>query len=104
MDKEKQVEIKRVNAISAGKISALLGAFSGFILGIVVSFLLYKLGNLPELQQAAGVSALSATQMIVLPFQYLLILGIFCGLSGLVLAWVYNFVAKYSGGLMIELK
>jgi len=98
------VEVKKVNALSVGKISALLGAFTGFLMGVIFSILLRSLSNNAQLQQAAGISALSTNQLIILPFQYLLILGLICGLSGLLLAWVYNLIAKYSGGLKIELK
>jgi tetrahydromethanopterin S-methyltransferase subunit C len=104
MDKGKMAEVKKVNALSAGKISALLGAFTGFVLGVVLSIILRSLSNNSQLQQATGISALSTNQLIILPFQYLLILGLICGLSGLLLAWVYNLIAKYSGGLKIELK
>jgi ABC-type antimicrobial peptide transport system permease subunit len=103
MDKGKEMEVKRLGVLSTGKILALLGAFGGFLLGIVLSFVLYKAGQVPGFEQTSGMAPFSTGQLIVLPFQYLLIFGILAGLLGLLFAWFYNVIAK-SGGLKIELK
>jgi hypothetical protein len=103
MDKGKGMEVKRLGVLSTGKISALLGAFGGLLLGIVLSFILYKAGQAPGFEQASGMAPFSTGQLIALPFQYLLIFGVLAGLTGLLFAWFYNVIAK-SGGLKIELK
>jgi hypothetical protein len=100
---KKHFEIKSLNVLSIGKVFALLGAFTGFIFGIIVSFLMYKLSSNPVVQQMQGFAAVTWKQLIGLPFWYLLILGVFFGLASMIFALIYNQIAK-TGGLKFNIK
>jgi len=100
---KRHFEIKKINVLSAGKVFALLGAFAGFIFGILVSILMYKLSNNPTIQQMQGFAAVTWKQLVGLPFWYLLIFGLLLGLGSMLLALIYNLIAK-SGGLKFSVK
>lgn len=101
MDKSKQLEVKRVGVLSVGKVCALLGAFFGFVFGVLLSILLHRAAKLPQFQET-GLQILNIWQLIVLPFYYLLFFGIFCGVVGILFALVYNLIAR-SGGLKFSI-
>lgn len=96
-------EVKKVNVLSVGKISALLGAFTGFVLGVVSDIIILWASKNSTLQ-SIGYSAPTTSNLIISPFYLLLVMCIFSGIAGLLFALVYNLIAKYSGGLKIELK
>lgn len=99
----KHIEIKKLDVLSVGKVFALLGAFAGFLFGIIISCFLYKISTMPNVQQLTGLTQVTTTQLIGLPFWYLLIAGIIWGLVAMVFALVYNLIAK-SGGLKLAVK
>lgn len=80
--------IKKVNAFSAAKIFGILGLVNGIIL-----YLVLKLTN------DATAAALSITDMLLL----ILLQGITWFVASFVIALVYNLLAKYMGGVRLEL-
>jgi len=99
----KHFEVKKLDVLSVGKVFALLGAFAGFIFGIVISFLMYKLSSSPLIQEMPGFTAITWKQMIGLPFWYLLIFGVLWGVASMIFALIYNQIAR-TGGLKFSAK
>lgn len=99
----KHLEVKKLDVLSVGKVFALLGAFAGFVFGLVVSFLMYKLSNSAIVQQIPDFTAVGWKQLIGLPFWYLLIFGLIFGLVSMIFALVYNQIAR-TGGLKFSAK
>lgn len=97
MNKKGVLEVKKLDVLSVGKVCALLGAFFGFVFGILIALMLNSFGNMPELQETMAMSPLSTGQLFILPFQYLLIMGILSGISGLLCSLVYNMIARTGG-------
>ncbi len=85
--------LKRVGVVSAARISGVLAAIFGLILGIVCAFIGGGLGSL-------GVVPVWLVNLIGLPIIYGLV-GI---IGGALYAALYNLVAGLIGGIEIELE
>ncbi|HUP40439.1 MAG TPA: hypothetical protein VM115_09995 [Vicinamibacterales bacterium] len=93
--------IKRIGPLSVAKLSAVLYAVMGLILGGVFSLVGLAGGFASETEGAAGIGAmLGVAAIIVFP--------IFYGLMGFVLtlfaAWLYNFAAGFVGGVEVDIQ
>lgn len=98
------VEIRKIEALSLAKIIALVWMFLGLILGIGVGLISFVFGNvlggitialLPWKGVWLGVSG-----FLLMP----LLLGIIGFCIGLLVAWFYNLLAWWIGGIRIELE
>jgi len=101
---KKTVEINSFKVLSVGKVFALLGAVAGFVLGLLMSVMMYQISNNPMFQQLEGFEQVTSTQLIAVPFWYLVLFGILWGLISMLFALVYNFIAKKSGGIKLAIK
>jgi hypothetical protein len=95
--------IRRVNPISAGKIGGALGAGLGLIVGACVSlFMLVAGGAMAASDEHAGGAFrgmfLGVGAIVVLPIFY----GVMMFVYGLIVAALYNFAAKFTGGLELD--
>jgi hypothetical protein len=93
--------IQRVDPISAMKVFAVLYAVIGLVAGAFFS-LLGMAGMMTQASQdlPAGFGLIfGAAAIIVLPIVYA-ILG---AIGGLIMAAIYNLVARYTGGIQIQL-
>ena len=111
-------EIKRIDAISAGKIVGALMAIIGFFIGLVITFvsvIFSAIGPtlLTQFSQLSQVSGQSIPTMEMFPLFSLLgmvaivafpvMYGILGFIYGAVGAAAYNFIAARTGGVKIEL-
>jgi hypothetical protein len=89
--------LKRIDPLSAGKISALINLIFGLIIGVMYGVFAIIFG---ALSGHAGITFISAgvALMIGAPIFYGL-LGLIMGLLGAV---IYNFIASRFGGLEVE--
>lgn len=101
------MEIKKIGAMSLAKILAMIGIIWGFVLGVIVSILYYRLaatGNAEQLvalmPQAPAMAGLFKFGFIVFPIYY----GVIAFVSGLIVALLYNWIAKWLGGINLEIK
>lgn len=98
-------KLKKIKPLSAAKISTLILAFFGLILGIVYSAIGIMINRLPtEVLTAQGLESGSIilfkpVMILIMPILYAIIGFI----SGLVGAWIYNLAARWVGGIEIEL-
>jgi len=96
----KQSEIKKIGILSLGKIGAVVSFLFGIILSIFLAIMQKVTVNLPTMQQLAQqLNQMTTSTLLILPFWYAFI-GF---LWGIVIAAVYNIVAKYIGGVKINL-
>ena len=92
------VIIKRIGVVSAGKILGLLYALMGLIFGTIVS-LISLIGGVLFLKGAASVSAIFGIGAIIyFPIMY----GIMGFISGVIMAFLYNLIAGWIGGIEVE--
>ena len=95
--------IHKINILSLAKIYSLLMAIMGFIVGLLFSLLrimapsLYTNSSLG--MPALAYSSLGLMSLIFFPVIY----GIMGFIIGALTAVLYNFVAKFVGGLEIEI-
>ena len=93
--------IQRVDPISAMKVCAVLYAAIGLVAGAIFSLIgmagLMSRAN-PDLPAAFGL-IFGAAAIIVLPICYAFIGAI----GGLIMSAIYNLVARYTGGIQIQL-
>jgi hypothetical protein len=95
--------IRRVNPISAGKIGGALGALMGLIIGACVSVVMLIAGSAIAADPDASGGALRGMffgvgAIIVLPIFY----GVIMFIYGLIMGALYNFAAKWTGGLEVD--
>lgn len=95
--------IKRVNPISAGKIGGALGALLGVIIGACISLVMLVFGSAIAASSDRPNGAffgmfMGVGAIIVLPIVY----GAFMFVYALIVAALYNFAAKWTGGLEVD--
>jgi len=96
------MELKKIGILSAAKIAGLLGVIYGLISGILVSFIYSKSDLLASLgtQLPTTITTLGYKSIIVLP----VLNGIIYFIAGIVLAFIYNILASWVGGVKLEFK
>jgi len=97
--------IRRVNPMSAAKVSGALGVLLGLVIGACISLIALAAGAsmAASSDEGAGLGAFGgmlfgAGAIIVLPIFY----GVFMFVMGAVQAALYNFAAKWTGGLEVD--
>ena len=100
--------VRRVGALSLGKVLGAVYALLKLIIGaffalfsVLGSLLGVAVGGLDTQGSKAGFGVLFGVGSIIfLPIFY----GILGFIGGLITAWIYNLVARFAGGLEIELE
>lgn len=92
----KQVQVRRIGAVSAAKMMGVLYGLLGLIFGLFISLIALASGGV--MQESTGSPIFGVMAIIALPLLY----GALGALSGLLMAALYNLVAKYIGGVKIE--
>jgi hypothetical protein len=94
--------IKRISPMSCAKVSGLLYAVIGFVVGACVTLLMMTIGSFIPQEEApmAGVFGMmfSAGAIVILPIFY----GVLGFISGAIVAFAYNLIASWAGGIEIE--
>lgn len=97
-------EIKKVGIFSFAKIEAALGAIIGFILGLiwaVIGATLFGVADMAGAVMPRGFGLLfGVAAIIILPIIYAVIGFI----AGIIVAFLYNVIAGWIGGIEIELE
>jgi len=96
--------IRRVNPMSAGKISGVVGVMIGLIIGACLSLIGMVAGSVasaaPDAPEGGAFVAMlfGAGAIVVLPIVY----GVFMFVVGLIYAAIFNLSSKWVGGLEVE--
>ena len=93
-------KIKRIEVKSLVKLLAVIYSVIGFLAGIVFCIVSFFDPALLEPQAGDAAGAVGLAAIVVFPLLYGLI-GI---VSGLLLAWTYNWAVRFVGGLEISLE
>jgi hypothetical protein len=91
--------IKRVAPLQLGKISGLVYAILGLLI-CPIFLLAFVFAPAAQAQQRVGVMALGAGFALFLPVLY----GIAGFVGGVVSAFIYNIIAKWIGGIEVEVE
>ena len=91
--KGKKVELKNIDAMSFAKVMTIISAILGLVVGIIFAIISFGFSYMGMMYGGYG-----ALSIVVFPILYA-ILGF---LFGLVSALLYNIVAKWVGGVKIE--
>lgn len=93
--------LKRIGVLSCGKMEGGLGALMGLILGAIFS-LMSLVGAMAGMASGENEAAFGflfgVGAIIILPIVY----GIFGFIGGLLVAFLYNLVAKFAGGIELH--
>ncbi len=93
-------KLTKVGVLSLGKVMGFLYGLIGLIFGVISAFFVV-VGQVVSQAEGGGVSIIVATILVVvLPAFY----GAVGFLFGLLSAWLYNLVARFIGGLEIEIE
>jgi hypothetical protein len=96
--------IKRISPMSCAKVSGLLYAVIGLLIGACLTLFITTLGSLipQEEQQMSGFVGMlfGAGAIVILPIFY----GVLGFVGGAIIAFVYNFIAGWTGGIEIEVQ
>ena len=90
------VIIKRIGVGSTGKVFGGLYALLGFIFGLIISLISLIGGSLGGMGGASAIFGLGA--IITIPIMY----GIMGFISGAIMAFLYNLIAGWIGGIEVE--
>ena len=93
------MELKKINTWSLGKIGAILGFIFGVIWAIILLIAQAIILRIPALESAQTLTQIPPISMVILPFYYAITFFIL----GVLVAFLYNFFAKYVGGIKFEL-
>ena len=94
-------ELKKIGVLSLAKIAGLFGVIYGLLSGILVAVAYSKVSEMPELAAQLGiVSQWGYYSIIIFPILNAVIYFI----VGILLALIYNLLAKYIGGVQLEFK
>jgi hypothetical protein len=91
--------LRSIDVWSCAKVTALLYGCLGLL--VIPMMLIAITANATSTQ---GFGASGATALILLSLFAPVIYGLLGFLSGAVAAWLYNVIAKYAGGISIELQ
>ncbi len=99
---EKYHEVKSIDLLSLAKIQGLIGAAIGVLVGVVFFFMaLFFSFFMPAVNEAKMLGiGMGFASIIFFPLFY----GIAGFLGGLITALIYNLVAKWIGGIKVQLK
>ncbi len=93
--------IKRIGPLSFAKLSAVLYAIMGLVVGGIFSLVALAGGFASETEGAAGIGAMIGVGAVI-------VAPIFYGLMGfvitLVTAWLYNLAAGIVGGVEVDIQ
>ena len=97
--------VKRISPMSCAKVSGLLYAVIGLVVGACISLVMMSLGSMiPDEEAHMAGAALgmffSAGAIIILPIFY----GVLGFIGGAIVAFAYNLVAGWAGGLELEVQ
>jgi hypothetical protein len=89
-------KIRKIGILSVARISAITSA----VIGIFIGLIYFLIGIFLFVSGSYIIGSLMLSSIILAPLGY----GILGFLSGLIMAWVYNIVARKFGGIEIELE
>lgn len=95
-----EMEIKSIDAMSLGKVYAIIGGIIGVILGVFI--FLAALASAVALPGATA--ALSIGVALVVTITVILFYALISFIGGLLVAVLYNYTAKKVGGVKIKYK
>ena len=91
--------IQRITRLGVGQTAKVLGALY-FLLGIVFAAIFGLFGSMmPAAAMGDGAGMFGRGFIIAMPFLY----GVIGVIFGALVAWLYNLVATWTGGLELEL-
>ncbi len=91
--------IKRIDVLSAGKISGIIAAALGLIAGLVILLFGSVFSGLMGSEAGGSFAALGGIMgVIILPILY----GVLGFIGGALQAFIYNIAAGFVGGIRIE--
>lgn len=97
MAKTKTVEVKSLDVVSVGKITGLTYVIIGLIIAVFIA--LYTFFVPPSEGAAVGIIG-SLVILVIFPVFY----GAAGFVVGVIMAWLYNTIAKSVGGIKVKLK
>ena len=94
--------IKRISPMSCAKVSGLLYAVIGLLVGACVSLVMMSLGSFIPQDEAPAAGFIGmmfgAGAIVILPIFY----GVLGFIGGAIVAFAYNLIAGWTGGIEIE--
>ncbi|MDD5340821.1 MAG: hypothetical protein PHC97_00055 [Patescibacteria group bacterium] len=93
-------KIKSLDVLSVAKVEGLLGVILGLVLGILFALVGAGISGMLGDQGGWGMMGGGLFAIILMPIMY----GIGGFISGAIVAWLYNLVAGWIGGIGIELE
>jgi hypothetical protein len=91
---------QRIRRLGVAQMAKVLGALY-FLLGIVAALIFWGVGSMVPISERGEGTALFGTGFVIaMPFLYALLGVVF----GALIAWLYNLVAGWTGGIELELE
>ncbi|HEU4828426.1 MAG TPA: hypothetical protein VFT04_04450 [Gemmatimonadales bacterium] len=90
--------IQRIRRLGIGQMAKVMGVLY-FMIGILFAAIMGLFGSMFPSTGEENVAIFGGVMLIALPIIY----GVFGFLAGALMAWLYNIVAGFTGGLELEM-
>lgn len=93
--------IRRIGVLSAAKMGGILGVAIGLFAGVMMFFIgsMGGMAGMAKAQSGAGwMAGMGLMAIIAMPIMY----GVFMFIAAAIQAVIYNFAARFVGGVQIE--
>lgn len=102
---KRRFELTYVPIGAATKVIFLLNIIIGFVAGLILGLMLAVMSSVGLPMQNAGFGQMSPLAMMaIIPFVYAFLGGIFGTLMSVIFIWMYNQLARFAGGVVLELE
>ncbi len=91
--------IQRIRRLGVGQMAKVMGALY-FLIGILFAAIMGLFGSMMPNAGEGSTALFGGMALIALPILY----GLFGVVAGALMAWLYNVVAGFTGGLELELE
>lgn len=96
------MELKKIGILSLAKMAGIFGVISGLLLGVLsMIYTRILINKLPELAQQFNIQQPTGISSVLL---LMILYGIIYFIAGIVLAFIYNLLASWVGGVKLEFK
>lgn len=90
--------IQRIRRLGIGQMAKVMGALY-FLIGILIAAIIGLFGSMLPSAREEGAALFGGAFLVAMPIIY----GLFGVVAGALVAWLYNVVAGFTGGIEMEL-
>jgi len=95
---KRMIKLRKIDVLSLGIVLMIFYAIAGLIIGIIMFVYSLTLRAIVPLETAGFITSFGAVSIIIFPIMY----GITGFIVGVLSAFLYNLIAKWTGGIKLK--